>query len=198
MNKIYEFKNQGVRNRNSYYLIDETTIEIEIKNNKSEIKRCIIDKEDFEKVKCCNWNFRKDSKTFYVYNSRFGMIHRLIMDCPQDMQIDHINGNGLDNRKSNLKIVTSKQNAHNLHHAKGKNEIVGVILEEGKHPRYRAFWNEDGKQKSKSFSIAKYGEQAKDMAIEFRKAIEDTLYKDIYNDNKLPTVTDGQSIINMK
>lgn len=197
MNKIYEFKSQGVRNRNSYYLINEDTIEIEIKNDKAEIKRCIIDKEDFEKVKCCNWKFRKDSKTFYVCNSRFGMIHRLIMDCPQNMQVDHINGNGLDNRKSNLKIVTSKQNAHNFHHARGENETLGVIFENGRCPRYRALWRENGKQKSKSFSISKYGEQAKDMAIEFRKTIENTLYKNIY-DGSLPQVTDGQSIINLK
>lgn len=186
MNKIYEFKNHGVRNRNSYYLIDESTIKIEIKNNNGEIKYCIIDKEDFEKVKCCNWKFKKNSKTFYVSNSRFGMIHRLIMDCPENMQIDHINGDGLDNRKSNLNIVTSKQNSHNLHHARGKNDVLGVIFEEGRHPRYRAIWKENGKQKSKSFSVTKYGEQAKDMAIEFRKTIEETLYKKIYND-KLPT-----------
>lgn len=41
------------------------------------------------------------------------LLHRLIMNCPQDKVIDHINGNPLDNRKCNLRIVTQQENCLN-------------------------------------------------------------------------------------
>lgn len=40
-------------------------------------------------------------------------LHRLIMQPSSDMVIDHINGDGLDNRRSNLRIVTKSENAFN-------------------------------------------------------------------------------------
>ena len=40
-------------------------------------------------------------------------IHRIIKDCPVDKVIDHKNGNGLDNRKCNLKVCTQKANSQN-------------------------------------------------------------------------------------
>lgn len=51
-------------------------------------------------------------KTYYgyAYNPVCGFMHRYIMNCPEDMVVDHINGDRLDNRKSNLRICTQHQN----------------------------------------------------------------------------------------
>lgn len=47
----------------------------------------------------------KVSKTFYL--------HRLIVDAPESLQVDHINHNTLDNRRCNLRLVTIAQNQQN-------------------------------------------------------------------------------------
>lgn len=39
--------------------------------------------------------------------------HRLILSAPDDMHVDHINGDGLDNRRCNLRLVTRSQNLAN-------------------------------------------------------------------------------------
>ncbi|KKN70499.1 hypothetical protein LCGC14_0429290, partial [marine sediment metagenome] len=41
-------------------------------------------------------------------------MHRQIMDFPKDIMIDHINGNGIDNRRSNLRFATYSQNLANM------------------------------------------------------------------------------------
>ena len=40
-------------------------------------------------------------------------MHRVIMDAPKGMHVDHINGNGLDNRRENLRLCTNSQNHMN-------------------------------------------------------------------------------------
>lgn len=42
-------------------------------------------------------------------------LHREIMNCPKNFMVDHLNGNILDNRKNNLKIVTMRENLLNRH-----------------------------------------------------------------------------------
>lgn len=71
----------------------------------------IIDPEDFSKLQF-NW---------YINNMGYAtndtkprkQLHRLVMNEPKDMSVDHINGNKLDNRKSNLRVCTHQQNLCN-------------------------------------------------------------------------------------
>jgi len=87
----------------------------------------IIDDEDYERVveaikykngKPGKWYAHDPSKGklgyFYAYaGCHRRSMHRIIMDPPKGMDIDHINGNTLDNRKENLRICTRSQNSQN-------------------------------------------------------------------------------------
>jgi hypothetical protein len=150
--------------------MDERTVKIEVCDKCGNVYDSFIDREDFEKVSFCNWKIRKDSNTFYLCNSLHGFIHRIITDCPCDLTVDHIDGNGLNNRKSNLRNVTIEENSLNKRHMK-------MIHFDPLGQRYRVYWREDGKQKTKSFHVSKYGSEAKHKAEEFKEYIVKEIYK---------------------
>lgn len=85
----------------------------------SQGKVAVIDFEDFEKVRGMKWHAQKDKRTFYARRAvptdgkqTITSLHRVITDCPPDMEVHHINGDGLDNRRENLQICTHQQNLH--------------------------------------------------------------------------------------
>ncbi len=80
----------------------------------------IIDSDDAGIVENYCWSSYVRDRTVYAgrtikseCNAKCLYLHRAIMNPPGSMQVDHINGNGLDNRKINLRIATSQQNNHN-------------------------------------------------------------------------------------
>jgi len=73
----------------------------------------IVDDEDFEKIRKLKWHAINDGKTFYAGNWKHLLLHRFITNCPKNLIIDHLNHNGLDNRKENLKICTYNENNKN-------------------------------------------------------------------------------------
>ena len=88
-------------------------------------KVAIVDDEDFERISQYKWyatcEKRRKKQVFYaqrmssINGKRISIkLHRFIMNNPADFQIDHKNGNGLDNRKSNLRLATAYQNHQNI------------------------------------------------------------------------------------
>jgi len=85
-------------------------------------KFALVDDQDFELLNQWKWYAHKDGNTYYAIRGvwkdnkvfRFFM-HREILDLKyKDGKItDHINRNGLDNRKTNLRIVTKAENCRN-------------------------------------------------------------------------------------
>lgn len=90
--------------------------------NCEETARALIDLDDVNKIKNYKWCLDHYS---YVCSQSCSRMHRLIMDCPEDMVIDHINHNPLDNRKSNLRICTQHENMMN--NSKRNDNTSGVI-----------------------------------------------------------------------
>jgi hypothetical protein len=73
---------------------------------------CKVDKEDYEKIKNMVW-YEDNGYAKATVDGHHIRMHRLIMDTPSDMFVDHINHDTLDNRKANLRNVTPAQNAMN-------------------------------------------------------------------------------------
>lgn len=69
-----------------------------------------VDNEDFNEVSKYNWCLSNNS---YAYNSSLGFMHRFIMKTPEGMDTDHINHDGIDNRKQNLRICMTVENCRN-------------------------------------------------------------------------------------
>lgn len=98
----------------------KTPNEVRIKRTYAEIvlydKECNevgvskIDLEDVEKVSKYKWFINVQG---YVNNNKIGRLHRFLLNAPKDKVVDHINGDKLDNRKCNIRLVTTSQNGMN-------------------------------------------------------------------------------------
>lgn len=92
----------------------------------------IVDVEDHQWLSKHKWHASPATGHSTVYakrSTRHGSVfmHRMIMKPPEGMVVDHINGNGLDNRRCNLRICTPTENSRNRRkHADGKSRFIGV------------------------------------------------------------------------
>lgn len=97
-------------------------------------KVALVDLEDYEWLNQFKWRTKKDVHTFYAvrqegaYPQKFFYMHREILNPPDGYSSDHINGNGLDNRRRNLRICTASQNQHNqkINEQRGSSKYKGV------------------------------------------------------------------------
>jgi len=101
---------------------DATIIYISYKN---EIIETIIDTEDLEKIKAFpnTWHAHYDNnvKNYYISGAYICdgrivnvQLHRLVMNTPKTLMVDHKNHNTVDNRKYNLRNVTNYENSQNM------------------------------------------------------------------------------------
>ncbi|MEN2465930.1 AP2 domain-containing protein [Ornithinibacillus sp. JPR2-1] len=103
-------------------------------------KVTFVDAEDYEWLSKLKWYFRKSPKdkgyARRVANGKTIYLHRFIINAKPREIVDHINGNTLDNRKSNLRIVSIRENVINSS-SRGVSKYKGVSLHK-KTGRYRA------------------------------------------------------------
>ena len=109
-------------------------------------------------------------------------VHRLITKTfipnPHNLpNIDHINRIKTDNRIKNLRWVTNKDNGRNSGmNTNNTSGNQGVCFHKTKKLWLACWTNDEGKQKQRSFSIKKHGDNAKQLAIDFRKKMVDETY----------------------
>lgn len=161
--------------RNMYRIIhcDIEGEYIEIQLQKNYIAK--IDVDDLQlalKYKCYA---HKGHDRLYMYQTvdrnKKLLFHRVLF--PEYKQVDHINRDGLDNRRKNLRPVSVTEN--NLNQKKRKDNKSGKTgIHYSKYDKcWVVQWPENGKRRKKSFSESKYGyEGAKLMAINYRQQMD--------------------------
>lgn len=78
-------------------------------------KYALVDDADFEWLNQWSWHAR-GKRNVYVVRKGYGkylLMHRELVGVPPGFILDHINGNTLDNRRSNLRVCTNQQNLMN-------------------------------------------------------------------------------------
>ena len=99
-------------------------------------KYAIVDPDDYFRLSKFKWFATKRCSTYYAarwkYKAgkrRYHLMHREVCKVADDMLVDHINHNGLDNRKANLRPATFAQNVYNRKKRSGNSRS-----------RYKGIW----------------------------------------------------------
>jgi hypothetical protein len=109
----------------------------------SQDKVALVDDEDYDVLIKFKWFASKNGKTYYAIRKSKILMHRIISNPPLGFEIDHINGDGLDNRKENLRIVTHRENCQNKHIEKSS-KFPGVTWNK-QHKKWHAHLRISGK-----------------------------------------------------
>ena len=106
----------------------------------------LVDNEDYAELSKHKWCMVKDACGRSL-GSKIVYMHRVIMDAPEGMEVDHINHNTLDNRRSNLRTATHSQNQHNRMKTKDLTSSIykGVSWHKA-NKKYKAAIRKDNKQ----------------------------------------------------
>lgn len=145
--------------KNEYEISEDGTVSLHLGHGQI----ALINVDDLALVAHRKWHARKGGHTYYAYyNWRPGggrdsktetvLLHRLIMGLTAGSPefVDHINHNGLDNRRDNLRVVTPYENTQNRRpsNSNGRTGYRGVVQRSpltAKNP-FEARIRKDGKQ----------------------------------------------------
>lgn len=98
--------------------------------------RFLFDLEDYEQIRKSSWCVSNG----YLHGYRNGKevkMHRLLMKCPDNMVVDHINLDKLDNRKKNLRVCTVSENNSNKNFmSNNKSGKLGVFWDKKRRKWY--------------------------------------------------------------
>lgn len=126
-----------------------------------------VSNEDYETLNQKKWYIRTNDgyvcrnetiKGEIISNSKYRktrqktiLMHRIItgihnVDSPVRYVVDHINGDKLDNRRENLRVVTVAQNLWNIHHGSKRNRTGCRGVSKTKIGKYKALITANGKR----------------------------------------------------
>lgn len=155
---------------------DHVAISVDYKGHG--VLETLISAEDFQKVNSYPHSFITSgyNKTGGIYirgtkslDGECGLLHRWLLDAPKGMEVDHINHDTLDNRRENLRIITTAQNQQNRKGAQSNNKTSGIRNVHWH--KKTGVWEVQVKLNGKKIYIGSYKdiEEAKKAAMEARR-----------------------------
>lgn len=161
LNKVYRFKNGELycsKHYNQMYRLGYVT-QTNKKRRVNKVVQCgeitklitikneeiLIDASDYNSIKNYYWSLNSQGYVISVINGKHKRLHLFLVNKPNNTDVDHINGNKLDNRRCNLRICSHKENSRNVKVSKN-NKIGHLGISITKYGRYRARIMVDGKE----------------------------------------------------
>ena len=141
-----------------------------------------FDLEDYDKIKDYCWCFDKDGYLMTMIKKKNVKMHRLIMNCPKELEVDHIkhreDGSGTenDNRKFNLRICKHYQNCANRKYRKNVFGCQGVGFKNG-------LWYAHIQVNGKDIFLGEFSQY--EDAVKARKTAEDMYQGEFSYDNSM-------------
>ena len=150
-------------------------------------KFAIVDDDDYEMLSKYKWCFNYAGYAERRISKSLGggimRMHRLIMNAQKGHMVDHINMNGLDNRKFNLRICTKSENMRNRNKTKvNKSGYKGVIFDKSLWPLKKP-WKAQIKINQKNVNLGRFS--SKEGAAEAYNKAAKIYYKEFANLNKI-------------
>lgn len=85
----------------------------------------IISKEDYEFVCCHKWAISGNYLQSCIGGKRV-WLHRMLLDAPKGFDVDHVDMNGLNNKRTNLRLCSRSENMRNSKSRLGTSKYKGV------------------------------------------------------------------------
>lgn len=117
-------------------------------------KLALLDLDDLNKVVAYKWQARFSKGNWYAIHSTANgevTMHGLLMGSKPGYEVDHINQNGLDNRRANLRFATKTQNRANVKRRKDNSSGYKGVSFSSRLGKWRAYIQQGGKQKHLGF-----------------------------------------------
>lgn len=102
-----------------------------------------VDDEDFEKLSLYKWTLQSENEMYSKRNHKGKTLylHREIINCPKGYQVDHRDGDRLNNQRYNLRVCSLLENRRNRARQKNQsNKYIGVSKIKDKY--LARFWHE--------------------------------------------------------
>jgi hypothetical protein len=113
----------------------------------------VIDAADAPLVGQYNWCAEVQSRAVYARRTdrsgvkqRSVLMHRVLMGAPNGLEVDHIDGNGLNNRRDNLRTATKAQNVRNQRTRSDNTSGLKGVSWDGRNSKWKAQIKFNGKR----------------------------------------------------
>jgi hypothetical protein len=147
-------------------------------------KTAIIDTNAYPLVAAYRWHAQQYRKDLWYAASRLcGLMHNLIRPGLRG-RLDHKDGNGLNNRRQNLRPASKSQNRFNSRKQEGSSQFRGVSWHKSTH-RWRAYIHVDGRHIHLGTALSEYGAWKK------REIAEQRYYSGFEHGNKVNFAAKG-------